>query len=78
MWSEVACTGLTSWSLIKFLDLESGRLFEAGRLLHFHHFQHSHRLSDNEFRDCKPVKKIINTLNVHFSSLGVLIRGWAK
>ena len=36
-----------SWALIKFLDLESGRLFEvgaynfeaAGRLLNFHHFQ---------------------------------------
>ena len=27
------------WALIKFLDLESGRLFEAGRLLNFHHFQ---------------------------------------
>ena len=26
-------------ALIKFLDLESGRLFEAGRLLNFHHFQ---------------------------------------
>ena len=25
--------------LIKFLDLESGRLFESGRLLNFHHFQ---------------------------------------
>ena len=25
--------------LIKFLDLESGRLFEAGRLLNFPHFQ---------------------------------------
>ena len=24
---------------IKFLDLESGRLFEAGRLLNFQHFQ---------------------------------------
>ena len=24
--------------LIKFLDLEGGRLFEAGRLLNFHHF----------------------------------------
>ena len=23
----------------KFLDLESGRLFKAGRLLNFHHFQ---------------------------------------
>ena len=27
------------WALIKFLDLENGRLFEAGRLLNFHHFQ---------------------------------------
>ena len=28
------------WALIKFLDLESGRLFEAGRLLNlFQHFQ---------------------------------------
>ena len=27
------------WALIKFLDLQSGRLFEAGRLLNFHHFQ---------------------------------------
>ena len=27
------------WALIKFLDLESGRLFEAGCLLNFHHFQ---------------------------------------
>ena len=26
---------LTAWALIKFLDLESGRLFEAGRFLHF-------------------------------------------
>ena len=26
-------------ALIKFLDLESGRLFEAGRLLNFQHFQ---------------------------------------
>ena len=25
--------------LLKFLDLEGGRLFEAGRLLNFHHFQ---------------------------------------
>ncbi len=24
---------------IKFLDLEGGRLFEAGRLLNFHHFK---------------------------------------
>ena len=27
------------WALIKFLDLESGRLFEAGHLWNFHHFQ---------------------------------------
>ena len=26
-------------ALIKYLDLESGRLFEAERLLSFHHFQ---------------------------------------
>ena len=30
---------LTPWARIKFLDLESGRLFEAGRSLNFHHFQ---------------------------------------
>ena len=30
---------LLPWALIKFLDLESGHLFEAGRLLNFHHFQ---------------------------------------
>ena len=30
---------LTALAHIKFLDLESGRLFEAGRLLNFHHFQ---------------------------------------
>ena len=30
---------LPPWALIKFLDLESGRLFEAGRLLNFHHFK---------------------------------------
>ena len=30
---------LAPWALIKFLDLESGRLFEAGYLLNFHHFQ---------------------------------------
>ena len=27
------------WTLDKFLDPESGRLFEAGRLLNFHYFQ---------------------------------------
>ena len=30
-----------SGHLFKFLDLESGRLFEAGCLLNFHHFQQS-------------------------------------
>ncbi len=30
---------LAPWALIKFLDLESGRLFEAGRLLNFRDFQ---------------------------------------
>ena len=26
------------WALVKFLDLESGCLFEAGPLMNFHHF----------------------------------------
>ena len=30
---------LPPWALIKFLNLECGRLFETGRLLNFHHFQ---------------------------------------
>ena len=37
--SKVLHTVFIPWALIKFLDLESGRLFEAGRLLNFHHFQ---------------------------------------
>ena len=30
-------TVIPPWALIKFLDLESARLFEAGRLLNFYH-----------------------------------------
>ena len=30
---------LTAWALVKFLDLKSGRFFEAGCLLNFHHSQ---------------------------------------
>ena len=33
---------------MKFLDLESGRLFEAGRLLNFHHFHQAVSLFCNK------------------------------
>ena len=70
------------WALIKFLDLEKGRLFEAGRLLNFYHFEWvkyvyfatKHINADNKTRRSNKARFLWNTLKETPSSGKSILR----